>query len=471
MWDQNTGREFDAGALDRLIAKAERSGSRNEADNAYDPHANYFERWGVQSGAHGTIISAIAAGSPVAGFRGVAPGADLIGVQLGLLDHHWKEEDANGLPTWTSWQPDARPVWDGWRSYDEAPQIVSALEFIYDRANRLRARGLVINLSIGAYAGAHDARSPVERAIADIVDRGRRGGGLPCAIVVSAGNAGADDGHFGGVAKPSQPLTFSWRMNRSNLTQNKLEIWYRSAEPLEVSVSQMGGISPLTISPGRTHTIDAGGVRIGIADHVPGARAPLSRVRILVHPPFVPPHLWPANSELSFEIRCTATGAERVPVHAWIERDDDLSNRSTLYPCHPESTLSNIAAADGAIAVCAHDHHGGDLGVFPHSSLGPAPWPRAGLAPTPLLSAPGHRIWGARSKSSGFVETSGTSAAAALTSGATALLMQRLAGSRNFDPRRTAELLIAPSDCKPSWSPRFGYGAINVAHSLGEVTA
>jgi len=476
IWDQNTGKKFDAGAIDRLIAEAERTGSRQSADSAYDPHTNYFGQQGVQAGAHGTVISSVAAGSPVAGFRGVAPAAELIGVQLGLLDHHWKEEDADGVPTWTSWQPDVQPVWNDWRSYDDATQIVSALDYICDRTTRLRARALVINLSIGAYAGAHDGRSEVERKITEIVDRGRRGHGPPCAVVVSAGNAGVEEGHFSGEAGPTRPLTFAWRMTRGDLTQNKLEIWYRSAAPLKISSShpaQGGNEAALTISPGRTHTIEAGGVRIGIGDHVHLARAPLSRVRILLHPPYVPEHFWPTDSdELSFELRCAVTSRERIPVHAWIERDDGLANRSTVYPSHPAATLSSIAAAEGAIIVAGHDHHtGGDAAaVFPPSSLGPAPWSPAQAAHAPLVSAPAHRIWGARSNSSGFVETSGTSAAAALTSGVVALLMQRTSGSRSFDPRRWAELLVAP-DRQQSWSPRFGRGAVNVAHILGEVTA
>ena len=49
-------------------------------------------------------------------------------------------------------------------------------------------------------------------------------------------------------------------------------------------------------------------------------------------------------------------------------------------------------------------------------------------------------------------------------------LMQRLAGSRSLDPIGKADLLIAP-DRRRAWSPRFGLGAINVAHVLGEVTA
>ncbi|HEX7073848.1 MAG TPA: S8 family serine peptidase [Hyphomicrobiaceae bacterium] len=467
LWDQNTGREFDARDVDRLIAASDRTGSRDAADAEYDPHANYFGRYGVQSGAHGTVMAAIAAASPVAGFRGVAPAADLIAVQLGLLDHHWREEDENGLPTWRHWRPEMEPVWNGWRSYDEAAQIVSALEYIYARAVHLNARGLVVNLSIGAYAGAHDGRSRVEQAISDLTGRCLQSD-LPCAVVVGAGNAGLEEGHFGGKAEPGRPLSFAWRMHRDDPTQNKLEIWYRSETPLEISVSPHPGHPGWSISPGRTHTIELCGTRIGIADHVPFARSPRSRIRIAVHPPYVPDHFWHEYSgELSLEINCSATGSCPADIHAWVERDDGLANRSTLYPAYAESTLASLAAAEGAIIAAGYDHHrtAANPDPFPASSLGPLPWAVTKDAAN-LICAPAHRIWGARSKTAGFVETSGTSAAAALTSGAMALLMQCLASRRGLEPQRWTDLLVPRRD---TWSPRFGFGPVNIADTLKEV--
>lgn len=471
LWDQNTGREFDAGAIDRLITLA--ASNREPADAIYDPHANHFGRSPIKTGAHGTAISSIAAGSAVAGFRGVAPGADLIGVQLGLLDHHWKEEHADGVPTWTNWQPDREPVWNGWRSYDESPQIISALDYICERATQLEAKALVINLSIGAYAGAHDGQSPVERAITKTVQRGLEGKCPPCVVVVAAGNAGIEDGHFGGIASPGRPLTFGWWMNRDDLTQNKLEIWYSSKTPLRISIAPQDGqgAAPLELTPGPTHAIETDGVRIGIAEHVPHARGALSRIRILVHPPYVPRRLWAAHSgELSIDIHCAVPGHESVPIHAWIERDDGLANRSSLYPSDPCSTLSNIATAEGALVVTGFDYlsSGNDPAIFPPASAGPLPWQYADDRPAPIIAAPANRIWGARSKSAGFTEISGTSAAAALVSGAVALLMQRFAHQRNFDPRRLAEQLAGT---RRAWSARFGYGPVSIAHILEEVTA
>ena len=469
LWDQNTGREIDGREIDRLIETAEESRSREAVDGVYDPHANYFGRSGVASAAHGTLLASAAAGSAVAGFRGVAPAAELIAVQLGLLDHHWKEEDERGAPSWVSWRPEAEPIWSGWRSYDEAEQIISALDHLYDRARRIRARGLVINLSIGAFAGAHDGRSSVERKISEILARARMDH-FPCAVVISAGNAGLEEGHFSGVVEPGRTLSFTWRMNRDDLTQNKLEIWYRADAPIEISIGLDGTPLSLSISPGPTHGIELDDVRIGIADHVPHARKPLSRARILLHPPFFPKSVWPPDSEeLAFIIRCGAEGScGPVAIHAWIERDDGLANRSTLYPSHPTSTLSCLSAAPGAIVVSAYNHLQKDIpSQFPFSSLGPPPWSNAAA---PTVSAPGTRIRGARSKSPGFAETSGTSVAAALTSGVVALLMQQHSANAPYDPQYWIGLICPPGE-KPVWDPRFGYGPVSLRHQMQEVAA
>lgn len=484
--DQNRAAEFDSTALQHLIHQARAAGSRWLLDRIYDPHAHHFGPLEPLA-AHGTLMASIAAGSGWEGFRGPAPASRLIGVQLALHDENWKEEDSAGLPAWACWRPERQPVWDGWRSYDDSPAIADGLEYLWERARQLRADGLVINLSIGACAGARDGRSRVERKIAELAARSADGEGPPCAIVVAAGNAGAEDGHFGGEVSPDRPLVFEWRMQRGQRRQKKLELWYRSSRPLRIalSVAARAGregdrLAACAVEPGPTVSIETGGARIGIADHCHRCRDDLSRVRMLIHPGRVPGHGAHA-SELVAHVRLSLD-AEAPPAeaHAWVEREDDPHEKSTLFPSHPESTLSPLAAAAGAVAVAAYDHHRGDgPAPFAHSSLGPVPWARSRQCAGPLLAAPGHRLWGARSKSSGFIETSGTSAAAALTSGALALLMQRetLRG-RRFDSRRAGEMLLeaAAGDTAlrrhgRKWDPRWGYGPIDAEAWRKEIAA
>jgi hypothetical protein len=486
LWDQNpTFRDgprtrldpgdvadLDRTTIDRMLSEAGTTGSRAVADTVYDPHANYFTRRGVEHGAHGTIITSIAAGTPSAGFSGVAPGADLIGVQLALPEHRWKEVDEAGVPTWTGWNPAAQRAWDGWRSYDESVEILAALDYIHAKAVALNAPGLVVNLSIGAWAGAHDGRSAVERKITELVANGEAGEGPATAVIVVAGNAGAEDGHFAATVTREAPASFTWRMGADDPTQNKLEIWYEGVAPLGVALAPVAhATARFCITPGPTQPILLGDRLVGIADHVVGAREPLSRVRILLHPPYLPRWLTAASgAEVAWTLQLGTEADTRISVHAWLERDDGIAERSTLDPSHPTSTLATLACAEGAIAVAAHDHQGaGSAGLFAASALGPKPWQRPGDGPAPIVSAPGHCIWGARSKTQGFTLTSGTSAACAFVSGAIALLMQEALGEGRRPTRETLLGTLLPAD--QSWSPRFGYGPASIRHRAGEVRA
>ncbi|HXF53728.1 MAG TPA: S8 family serine peptidase [Hyphomicrobiaceae bacterium] len=489
LWDQNAACEpepalssaparvgdFERERLDVLVDRTRRAASRAAADATYDPHANYFTRRGVGEGAHGTMMASIAAGTPFAGFRGAAPGADLIGVQLALPEQGWKEVDECGVPTWTDWDPVAKPVWNGWRSYDESQNIVSALDYIYTKTVAFRVPALVINLSIGAWAGAHDGCSAVERKIAELAARSESGEGPACAVVVLAGNAGADDGHFAACVSRAAAAEFQWRMGANDPTQNKLEIWYGSESPLRVTLAAgEGDLGPtFSLAPGPTHPIRLGGRLVGVAEHATPARGGLSRVRILLHPPYFPRWLAAAAAaEIAWRVRVEAGDSEAVvPLHAWIERDDGIVERSILLPSHPTSTLAPFACAEGVIAVAAYDHHAGGSGLFAASALGPRPWGRTSTE-APLIAAPGHRIWGAKSKSQGFALTSGTSPACALVSGTIALLMQKALreGKRPSREALSASLFGNARFKARRWTPRLGYGPADIGPAMREAT-
>lgn len=486
LWDQNRSNAPLTGAeIDRHIATARRSGSRAVVDGVLDPHANYCWQEIPKEGAHGTLMSSIAAGTAYGGFRGVAPETQLIGVQLAMRDEHWKEVDRQGQPTWRDWSPAQEPVWCGWRSYDEQPQLIAAIQHLHAQAKASGAAGLVVNLSLGAAAGAHDGGSPVERSISEMIQLGECKGGMPTVVVLAAGNAGIDEGHFAGEARPDAPAEFVWRMATADPTPNKLEVWYRGARPVrcalelgERAASARGAVlAAYDIACGPTVPIVLGGRLAGIADHAFAVRNGLSRVRIILHPPYFPPAMpRDAGSDVVFTVRLSPASAEAVPVNAWLERDDGLRERSSLSPCHPAGTLGSIAMAQGALAVAGFDHREGptETALFALSSVGPAPWPHLSDSGAPHIAAPGLGIWGARSKTEGFARTSGTSAAAALVSGAVALLMQdavrsaRVIRASEIQDRLLALAVPVERGGGRGWGPRYGWGAVNIQSLFGE---
>ena len=124
------------------------------------------------------------------------------------------------------------PHWDGWRSYDESRQIVNAVRYIYDRGCRLGVDAIVINLSIGAWAGRHDGRSRVERGIGEMLADAEASQAAVVARARSSSPAPAMPESTRGIGTAgvdaARPATFDWIMQRRDPTQNKLEIWYEA---------------------------------------------------------------------------------------------------------------------------------------------------------------------------------------------------------------------------------------------------
>ena len=471
--------ELRAADIDRLIYAAEAAGGRAPADAIYDPHAGYYGRHGVgPEGAHGTLMASLAAGSAVGGHTGLAPEATLLAVQLALPDAAWREEDASGRPSWLDVPETALAGWAGWKSYDAAAATVAAIRYLHARALELNPAGIVLNVSLGTWAGAHDGGSPVERELARIAALGEAGAGPPCIVVIGAGNAGNEQGHFAGRVTPAQPVSFDWTMHAADPTQNKLEIWSRSTEPSAMTLS-LGDMLQFDLAPGPTRAVVAGGQRIGLVEHVSDVSPGLSRVRVILHPPCFADAaavraVMGSDPTLSWRIEVSSGGGSGGDLHAWLERDDGTLERSTLAPFTTASTLSCLAGAAGAIVVggfeldVATDGTVGGARRFPWASHGPLPWGGdSSAACVPHLAAPAHGVVGAKSKSTGFAYTSGTSAAAAFVSGAAALLIEQAvrAGRR---PRR-ADLLAAllgdsgegaDSRSAAAWDPQIGFGPL-----------
>jgi hypothetical protein len=461
--------------------------------SGYDPHSNYYGPAGLADpahGAHGTMMASIAAGNRHDGFVGVAPDADLYGVHLDLPDTAWKEIDVIGRPAWHNWNPATDPTWQGWRSYADAPGIAEAIDTLYCEARDRAPAGIVINLSIGTWAGQHNGHSAVTRKIDEIVGRAENGDGPPCAVIVGAGNAGCDRGHVAGIIAPGAAAELVWQFQAGAEMTDKLEIWietpadgWPAIECRLEPVANGGWGEPFRVAPGPTTDIRITGHRVGVADYVPNASAGLSRIRISLAPHYFAP-LLPAAGVRTVDWRITLaapeTGNLTTSFHAWRERNDD-PQRSTLENATTTGTLCDFACASKAVVVGGtwtepETKFPRPAAHAPFASRGPAPWRGdSEAARAPHVAAPAHLIWGARSKSADLAPTSGTSAAAALVSGCAALLLQRAAARGERLDRATLIRQLTgntpaendtPAD--RAWRPDFGFGSVALDESQGD---
>lgn len=440
--DQNSGRCFGPWMLDRMAALGPSPSDRAVADSLYDPHQHYYDETEGRHGAHGTMMASIAIAvalrhSTASGLM-VAPGhsatgnsatgnsgtgrdvqgrgarpVDLHAVQLALPMSMWIEVAADGRPSWLDWSPASAPVWQGWRDYLHARPIIDALTALVEDARRRRDCALVINLSLGTWAGAHDGTSPVERHIADLTGPDGAGERGPVvAVVVPTGNAGADRGHASATAYPGAPCVLTWSVSAMVPGPHKLEIWYASEHPLAVEI-ELPDAQRRRIEPGPTADLHLGGCRVGVADHRLRPSGGLHGLRVSCSFAHVP------GLGGSMPLRITLA-ADRSParIHAWVERTATGMPASHLTPHDPHSTIGGLATADGAIVVGALDATGpGRARHLPASGRGPHPWAARAGHPLPHRLAAGHRVVAARSKHADTTLTTGTSAACAAVAG------------------------------------------------------
>lgn len=514
--DQN-GKRLERAGINRLLRAVDRTGDRAPLDALYDPHANAFGDQGVVVGAHGSWVASLAAGSRVPGFTGVAPAAILIGVHLALPDPAWREVDADGRPTWL---PVARQGgaalagWTGWRSYEDSRPIAAALREGFACARALRPDGIVFNLSVGAWAGSHASGDRIDRALTAILADGcgsardlgqcvgqrargpgvsgqrdllqsetprtaELGDGPMIAAVAATGNAGADRGHVCGPLDASRPLRFVWAFDPVCAGPSKLEIWADGVGAFAVALRtrSAGGALSVVLDEtmrGTRALITTDGRIVGIAENRGTVRDGLSCVRLILHPSLpVPPLRTAQGCAFDVEVRVGVTTRRADGegwAHAWVERGGmarptatlvDVGGRTAAATAH-ESSLSSLACAASVIPVAGLDQCQDEASALALSGCGPRPWRRRGERPAPLIAAPAHRLFGARSKTTGYMRGSGTSAAAALVSGAAALAMQAAhRAGRQLDHEQLLSALLgrAPDDTS-TWRTDIGFGAL-----------
>lgn len=386
---------------------------------------------GRNVGGHGTHVASIAGGRKVGNFAGgVAPDAKLLIIVSG----------------------GSGPI-----GYSQSH--VEALAFIDAFASQL-ALPVVVNVSQGMNAGAHDGKSALEVAFDAFSESGRRPGRV---VVKSAGNERAKGGHAK-ITLPSDSLEqLIWKRPKGADFFERIEVWWNSADEIEFRLREPeppGTWSDWvgTAAPDRAGTFPKGGP---------------------YHLVFTKRHVDNGDSLLLIELG-NVTGAAAVgdwllemrsreiqeggEIHCWIERSQGAPS-SFQYPhVSEEMTLSIPGTAQSVIAVGAVDARRPiQVGAF--SSYGPT---RDGQR-KPLVCAPGVAVRAALGGTDDDVfAESGTSMAAPHVTGAIALLLSRTAkvGKIPSSNQIASALRQKAQDYKGRWDRGQGYGVIDVSALL-----
>ncbi len=385
---------------------------------------------------HGTHVASIAAGRPAGEFAGgVAPAASLLIV----------------IPA-------------GGESIGYSQAHLAALTFIDRVATKLR-KPVVVNVSQGMNAGAHDGKSAVEVGFDEFSKGGRKPGRV---IVKSAGNEGDRAGHAKLKPAAGGVMRLPWTCDDPDQVWlgDQIELWWNSANEFRFRLEEPTGQASDWVDLAHAEvTGNLRGVRYTlklVRRHVDNGD---SRLTVDLGNGFttIPPGTW---SLVVQSVRIKEPGA----IHAWIERSDSSRSRFTNNS-DQEMTVTIPGTAQSVITVAAigvPDPVDQPIEVGHFSSFGPTRDERN----KPDVAAPGVRIVAARGGTfDGVMENGGTSMAAPHVAGAIALLLSKSA--RTFPeaewPTATQIAKALSQNTREyngQWTPSQGWGVLDVGALL-----
>lgn len=327
---------------------------------------------------HGTAVAGIAAGNdPDNAYRGVAFGAELIGVRLGTSS-----------------------------GYPRTSELMQAVNYCVACA-LARRQPIVINLSFGNSYGDHTGQSLLEDYLNLAATLGRT------CIVAGTGNEGASALHAGGFLTEPVSLLLSVGSFQPALS---IQFWKAFADELTFSLVTPSGETTGALGTGggvRRFTLSGTDVRILIGRPTPiQLRQGIYMELVPLSGSYLPSGIW------QILLTPLRVGTDRYDL--WLPTSEALSGDTRFLTPDPELTLTIPSTASNLISVGSYNSGTNAVSSFSgrgYTALG-------GVKPD--LLAPGEALRAPLSSpgQSLYAAFTGTSFATPVVSGAVALLMQ-----------------------------------------------
>lgn len=433
IWDQT----LETGVLDPVNGFQALYGtqySREEIDQALaapDPLALVPS---ADENGHGTFLASVAAGGedPDQDFTGAAPKASIAMVKLKPAKEYLR---------------DFYLIREGADAYQEN-DIMMGVAYLLHLARRF-SMPLVICLGLGTNQGSHVGKSPLGLYLDDInIYAGT-------AVITAAGNETGYGHHYRAVTRPEETLqTVELNVGEKD-SGFSMEFWAQ-----DVDIYRVGFISPTgeVVDPLPSSTEEENVIRflveqteITVYSSIINTATGSQMIFIRFKDPM--PGIW----NLTVSSALNVTGA----FHIWLPSRGFISDTTYFLRPDPDTLVTGPGNSQYALTVSAYDHTTG--GIYIHSSRG---FSRSGQI-KPELAAPGVNIAGAGLRS-GFVQRSGTSAAAAHAAGAAAILLHWGILERNDPFMNTSAIktyLIRGAKRNPALTypnREFGYGTLDL---------
>ena len=340
---------------------------------------------------------------------------------------------------------------------------VAALAFIKQTAAALN-KPVVVNVSQGMNAGAHDGRSVLELSFDAFSNRGT----LPGHVVVkSAGNERATRGHAKLTVPAKGVEKLIWRCPPGPGTEVNLELWWPSTSEYRFQLRAPSGDLSQWVDE-KNPDVDGyfkkrGQYELKLVKRHPSNADSLLKIKASNGVSPIAASDWTLNVQA---VRIVKKG----DIHAWLERNNQTKVEFVNHD-NEEMTLSVPGTSDSVITVSAINPDATINGEFvvevgDFSSYGPT---RDGRE-KPDVAAPGVKIAAARRGSTnGVVALCGTSMAAPHVTGAIALLLSKFANAGRECPTATqisSVLREKTINANGDWDRGSGYGVLDVAALL-----
>ncbi len=356
---------------------------------------------------HGTALAAVAAGSSVGGerpYRGAAPEADLVIVKLKECKQYLRQFYL---------LPEQVPAY-------QENDIMLAVKYADSFAELFR-RPVVICLGLGTNMGDHAGSSALSRYLDFVAVKRSR------AVVVCGGNEGNAGHHYrGGIKRrsgaPNEQQDVEVRVGRGT-RGFWMEAWGNLPDIINVEVRSPGGERvPLTrLFSGQTLTYDFIYERSRVTIKAIPVEPSSGEQLILFRMEQPSPGIW--------TFRVSAVGeVHNGEFNMWLPITDFLDTEVEFLTPNPYTTLTEPALAANVIGVSAYDATNNSFYI--DSGRG---YSRTG-AIRPDFSAPGVDI------PTTLGERSGSSLAAAMTTGAVAQFLQWAVVERNHQFAESREI-------------------------------
>lgn len=406
----------------------------NEALRSEDPFRIVPSR---DESGHGTQMASIACGSfdEDRGWSGAAPMSDIVMVKLKPAKEYLKE--------YYMVPPDA----DAYQEND----IMLGVRYLRELAYRER-KPLVICVALGSNRGGHEGTSPLSYILNVAASKSGR------CVVVAGGNEANQGHHFYGNLQQGQPyqeVELRVAEGEYGLT---MELWGTTPDILSISMYSPAGEEIPRISSGQgsqqyNFLFERTVVYIDYQALDPNSGEEL----ILIRMRYPSPGIW--------RLRVYGTRISHGIYNIWLPVTGFILPGTVFPNSNPDITLTAPANSESPITVAGYQVQNDSIYIA--SSRG---YTRRGRI-KPDIAAPGVQV-SAFEPGDRFTTVSGTSAAAAITAGAGALLLEWgiVRGNRpSMGTLEIKQLMIRgarrnPNNLYPNRS--WGWGALDLYSSF-----